>query len=305
VWSPALTVAGALAVGALPFLVRRPALALAAVCFACVRVFPRDVLTVTFLAVGQGDAALVEWPDGRAWLVDGGPPSDQVLRYLRRRGIRHLDVAVLSHPHPDHLGGLAPVLESLDVDETWVPRPPRATELDYRRAWLVAFARTRVRVAGDLEDRIEHPLFGWRSPARAVSSQVNDESLVIRIAHGEHSFLFTGDIEAGAERWLAPFLGPATVVKVAHHGSRTSSRPTLVEAVDARWAVISCGVENRFHHPAIETLARWKGSAVARTDRDRSLRFTSDGTGLSVECDASGRWTSITGRHRAVRESIR
>jgi competence protein ComEC len=271
-----------------------------------VRVVPANVLTVTFLAVGQGDAALVEWPDARVWLVDGGPNSDQLLRYLRRRSLRRVDVAVLSHPHPDHLGGLVPVLESLEVGELWVPRPPRLDELDYRAAWRTAFARgIAIRTPRDLEDRIEHPLFGWRSPARAVSSIVNDESLVLRIQHGAHSFLFTGDVESAAERWLAPFLLPATVAKVPHHGSRTSSSPAFVEALGAEWAVVPCGRENRFHHPALETLNRWSGTRVARTDRDGSIRFVSDGTTLSVEAEAEHGATDITGRHRAVRESIR
>ena len=301
-WHPAATLPGAFALGAIPFLVRRPGLVVAAICVACVRVVPANVLTVTFLAVGQGDAALVEWPDGRVWLVDGGPSSEQLLRYLRRRSLGRVDVAVLSHPHPDHLGGLVPILDSLEVGELWVPRPPRLDESDYWAAWRIAFARgIAVRSPRDLEDRIEHPLFGWTSPARAVSSRVNDESLVLRIQHGAHSFLFTGDVESAAERWLAPFLLAAAVVKVPHHGSRSSSTPAFVEAVGAEWAVVSCGRENRFHHPAPETLNRWSGTKVARTDRDGSIQFVSDGTTLSV--DAGG--TDITGRRGAVRESIR
>jgi competence protein ComEC len=305
-WHPAVTLGGAFALGTIPFLVRRPALVLAAICAACVRVVPANVLTVTFLAVGQGDAALVEWPDGRVWLVDGGPSSDPLLHYLRRRGLRRVDVAVLSHPHPDHLGGLVPVLESLEVGELWVPRPPRLDELDYRAAWRTAFVRgIAIRTPRDLEDRIEHPLFGWTSPARAVSSQVNDESLVIRIQYGAHSFLFTGDVESAAERWLAPFLLPATVAKVPHHGSRSSSSPALVAALRAEWAVVSCGRENRFHHPALETLNRWSETRLARTDSDGSIRFVSDGTTLSVEAEAEDGPRDITGRYRAVRESIR
>ena len=305
-WHPAVTLAGAFALGALPFLVRRPGIALAAFSVACVRIVPVNVLTVTFLAIGQGDAALVEWPDGRTWLVDGGPPSEQLLRYLRRRGIRDIEVAVLSHPHPDHLGGLVPILESLDVGELWVPRPPRLDEPDYRRAWTLAFQRgTRVRLPADLEDRVEHPLFAWTSPARAVSSRVNDESLVFRIEHGAHSFLFTGDIEAAAERWLAPFLLRATVAKVPHHGSRTSSSRAFVDALDAEWAVVSCGRENRFHHPALVTLNRWSGTRLTRTDRDGSVSFASDGTTLVVHAETEQGRSDITGRYRAVHESIR
>jgi competence protein ComEC len=305
-WHPAVTLTGALALGTLPFLVRKPGLALAATCAACVRIVPVNVLSVTFLAVGQGDAALVEWPDGRAWLVDGGPPSEQLLRYLRRRGLRQIEVAVLSHPHPDHLGGLVPILEALEVGELWVPRPPRRDERDYLRAWRLAFERgTRIRLPADLDDRIEHPLFGWTSSARAVSSRVNDESLVFRIEHGAHSFLFTGDVEAAAERWLAPFVLPATVVKVPHHGSRTSSTPAFVRALDSDWAVISCGRDNRFRHPAPVTLHRWSEAPLARTDRDGSVRFVSDGTTLLAESENEHGRVDITGRHRAVRESIR
>ena len=116
-WAPAVGVGGALLLLCALALWRREGLAIAAILVVLwwPHRAPRE-LVVTFFAIGQGDAALVEWPDGRVWLVDGGPPGLDLLRYLRGRGLRRLDAVFLSHLHPDHFGGLVPVLEALDVD---------------------------------------------------------------------------------------------------------------------------------------------------------------------------------------------
>ena len=247
-------------------------------------------LFVTFLAVGQGDAALVEWPDGRAWLVDGGPPGDGVLRFLRRRGLRHLDAIILSHPHPDHLGGLLPVIDELEVDALWLPRPPEAGEAAFLALWQGAFARgIPIHRVGDPGLAFLHPGPGFHGSRRA---RVNDESLVMELDMGLRSFLFTGDVEATAERALAPRVSAVDVVKVPHHGSRTSSGAALVAAADPLIAVISCGRENRYRHPNAESLAAWRHATLLRTDRDGTIEISTDGEDLRLRTWRNGRgWT--------------
>ncbi len=246
---------------------------------------PAGVLQVDFLDIGQGDAALVRWPDGDRWLVDGGPPGDELLRWLRRQGIHRLEAVALSHAHPDHHGGLLPVLAALPVDELWLPRRPVDPDdplLVLWRAGLAAGATVRLpQDGGPVREGLSvlHPRPGFQPRARR---RVNNESLVLVVAHAGRRVLLTGDIEDEAEAWLAPHLGPVDVVKAPHHGSRSSSTPALVAATRPAWVVVSCGRGNRFGHPHPAALARWQGSRWARTDQDGTIRVRLGATGLTV-----------------------
>lgn len=232
------------------------------------RELPRGGLTIDFLSVGQGDAALLRWPDGRAWLIDGGPPSDAVLAWLRREGVSRLDAALLSHPDADHLGGMIPALDGLEVGGLWVPREAREDEATY------AEILSRLRARGVPIHGPEDPLPGaWLFAPPGESD--NDQGLVALVHYQGFTALFTGDIEADAERWLAPRTGPVDLVKVPHHGSRSSSTPALVAATRPALALISVGAGNPFGHPAPEVLARWP--RTLRTDQDGTVRVWTDG----------------------------
>lgn len=245
-------------------------------------------LVVQFLAVGQGDGAIISFPDGRVWAVDAGPSPGDMLAILRRQGILHLDRVILTHPHPDHFGGLQAVLENLVVDELVVPRAPRwsgpgsgESERTYARllglAGRVDFAELPAPAT------LLHPFLGWTS---AAHDPVNDESIVFRLDFGRRRFLFTGDVEAAGERELLDHHAAALradVLKVPHHGSRTSSSWPFVTAVNPLIAVFSCGEENRFRHPNPAALAHYRGRRVYRTDRDGTIVVSTDGVDLEVD----------------------
>lgn len=307
-WAPAVGPVVALLLAAAGLARFRPLLACGLVAGALVvrtQTHPDDVV-VTFLDVGQGDAVFVAWPDGRRWLVDGGPPSDRVLRWLRRSGHTHLDAVFLTHPDSDHLGGLEPVLEMLQVDAVWVGRPPRADEQTYQRVWQTLGERgipvhlpgawPGEGAAGGSGGRatLLHPMPAWRTRAggRAASKvRDNDDSLVLRIEHAGHSLLLTGDIEASAEAWLAPSLGPVDVIQAPHHGSRSSSTSALVAATDPDWVIVSCGRDNRFGHPHAQTLAQWRGRSVVRTEGQGSVEVRLSTRGIEVgHRDRLHRW---------------
>jgi competence protein ComEC len=271
-WAPAVGSAGALALAGALLLRRREILGLAAVSGVLLwpRLPPRE-LVVTFFAVGQGDAALVEWPDGRTWLVDGGPPGTDLLRHLRARGLRSLDAVFLSHLHPDHYGGLVPVMEALPValfvGEELPPGldPVRVSEWTTRHPDLVPL-----------------PL-GYRA------DDENDRSLVLRLRYGNRTVLMPGDAEAGEEAALLRSHGSALradVLKLGHHGSRTSSTAAWLDAVRPAVVVASVGFESRYGHPSPEVLARCRrllpGVAIWRTDTQGSIEVRSDGRELSV-----------------------
>jgi competence protein ComEC len=215
---------------------------------------PERPARAVFLDIGQGDSAYLELPDGDRWLVDGGPPSTTALRYLRQEGIGHLDVVVASHGHPDHIGGLLPVLEAIDVDELWIPDLEGMTD-------LVAIAQRRgttVRVK---------PLERLHPSLTYSSTNTNNRSLVLRVDLGGVRLLLPGDVEADAEDHLPDDIS-ADILKVPHHGSHTSSTARLLDRVRPSLAVVSCGTQNRFGHPHADVVARYRdyGIPLLRTD---------------------------------------
>lgn len=270
---------------------------------------PHRVLRVTSLDVGQGDSAIVDFPDGRAMLVDGGglvgSPVDTgravVLPMLRARRRHRIDVAVLSHPHPDHFLGLASALPSLEVGELWDTGQGEAEGAGATYAALLDGLRVRgvpiVRPAslcgaphrfGGAAVEVLAPC-----PGPVPLANANDNSFVLRIAFGRRAALLVGDAEHAEEASvLARAAGAlhADLLKVGHHGSRTSSSPPFLAAVGATDAVVSCGVRNRFGHPhraALDALAA-AGLRVHRTDRGGSVVWETDGERVSVRRAASG-----------------
>nr|MBP9088941.1 DNA internalization-related competence protein ComEC/Rec2 [Kofleriaceae bacterium] len=255
-------------------------------------------LRVTFLDVGQGDAAIVETPGNKVWLIDaGGFPNrdgigktasgDAVVRALRARGIHHIDDVWISHPHPDHYLGLLRVVAQLPVRRLWLPVgfDEAAGEFGQVVAQLGAYG-VQIRrpplglVAAEpgLTLRLLAPRYDRGDLAVVLAASdpvrtVNDNSAVLLLEYAERRVLFLGDIEHEGEMNLLTALPVVDVVKVAHHGSRTSSDPDLVEVVRPAIAVISCGFANPFGFPHPEVLARWQqaGSRVLRTDQDGAI----------------------------------
>jgi competence protein ComEC len=274
---------------------------------------PRGVLRATFLDVGQGDGAIVDLPDGEALVVDGGglvgSPVDTGTRVLapalRARRRATLRAVALSHPHPDHFTGLASGLDGVLIGALWDTGQGEREQVKGGYAALLAHARSD-HVPVLRPDRLcgTHALGGaWIEvlapcPDATVDRGPNDNSLVLRITYGRRSLLFVGDAEAEEERDLLA-LGAARlradILKVGHHGSRTSSSAAFVAAVSPRAAVISAGVRNRFGHPheiTLRTLAA-AGVHVFRTDRDGEVTAWTDGARLEVEAAGGERWSDL------------
>jgi len=267
-----------------------------------VRGAPHGVLRVTFIDVGQGDSALVDLPDGSAILFDGGglvgSPIDvgerAVAPLLAARRRSKLAAIVLTHPHPDHHLGLASVLPRLEeVGAFWDNGQGEVEGTGGPYAGLLAHVRGRgipvvspgelcgARTIGGARVEVLAPC-----PGLVPDRGANDNSFVIRIGLGDRTILMTGDAEHEEEQeLLARGLDlRADVLKVGHHGSRTSSTPAFLEAVSPSVAVISCGVRNRFGHPHASTLdsLAQAGARVLRTDQDGSVVVTTDGRSLDV-----------------------
>ena len=246
---------------------------------------PPSGLRVTFLDVGQGDATLLQVPQG-AMLVDQGPPEADVAGQLRRFGIRELSLLVLTHPQRDHVGGAADVLSSSRVRIVLDPR--LASSVPEERAALTEAKERRVPVVtarpgleyaiGKLRVRIL-----WPDGPGVPSEDPNLRATVCLVSYGETDVLLGADAESPV---LLPLrLPPVEVLKVSHHGSADAMLPALLEEMRPRVAVISVGEGNTYGHPTPETLAQLNaapGLAVYRTDRDGAVTIESDGRRLSV-----------------------
>jgi len=239
---------------------------------------PHGELRATFVDVGQGDSAIIDFPDGRVMLIDAGgspqggpdPGERALLPLLAARRRTALDIVVLTHPHPDHYGGLEAVLGSLPVGELWDTGQGTA-EADMVGTSGAAHAllgRAQSRGAQILQP---HQLCGSERqfgeavvrviapcPAFDPGYDANDNSFVIRIDYAGRSVLFTGDIEGHAEHKLVDAAAPlrADILKVPHHGSRTSSSEALLQAIQPQIAVISAAAWNPYGHPHPEVLDR-------------------------------------------------
>ena len=254
-------------------------------------------LHIVFEDVGNGDSVLIISPSGRQVLVDGGPDAQDATRLLGRVlpfWDRSLDVVVLTHGHADHLTGLLDVLQRYDVGHI-VEREAQYPTPDYQ-SWRQAVqnedATTAEAQADQLIDlgdgvtvEVLHPL---ETLMTGTESDLNNASIVLRVVYGDVSFLLTGDIFVDAEREMLSRRVDvqSTVLKVPHHGSRTSSSPEFIEQVNPSVAVISVGADNRFGHPHAETLevlGRYAPEARVMTTSDHgAIRFVTDGTKLSV-----------------------
>ncbi len=250
---------------------------------------PGDVagqLTVHFIDVGQADCTLLEC-GGQTMLIDGGNVEDGslVVSYLKRQGIESLNYVVCTHAHEDHVGGLAGPLNAFKVGQVFAPVTDYDSKvfenfLKYTHAQgldvTVPVADTSF-LLGEAYVTVLGP--------REEYEDTNDTSVVLRVDHGENSFLFTGDMETTAENDLlaAGCRLDADVLKVGHHGSSTSTGYVFLREVMPEYGVISCGIDNSYGHPHEEVTSRLydAGVTVYRTDKQGTIVATSDGKGIT------------------------
>ena len=258
------------------------------------------LLHVYALDVGQGDAILIVTPEGQQMLVDGGPDAETTLAAvssLMPPGDRTLDVVAATHLDSDHVGGLLGVMERYGVSivlhgedlqkDAALYRQWEAVLRDQERRAAI-HAGHRIQLGRDVTLEALYPPPGGL-PA-GVERNANNGSLALRLEYGEVSFLLTGDLEVDAERYLMAVAGErlrADVLKVGHHGSRTSTTPAFLEYVNPRSAVVSAGRDNRFGHPHAEVMARLESAVGAErvflTARDGTVEYVSDGETLWVK----------------------
>lgn len=261
-------------------------------------------LTITCIDVGQGDAVLISFPNGKHWLVDAGgnpagdteagidPGHRNVLPVLRAKGIQSIDVVVMTHPDEDHVQGMLAVARHVPVGRVyWNGFEGSRTEQRVRATFaqkgtsLEAVSAGSRTIVGDVVVAVlsppSSPILGTRSPE-------NENSVILLITYRGKTILLTGDVEEAGEgellRSAQAEIKDISLLKVAHHGSDSSSTPDFVRRTHPGVAFISCGKRNRYGHPSLDVIRRFEsaGTRLYRTDQCGMLEWKSDGYSEAV-----------------------
>jgi len=258
-------------------------------------------VVVTMLDVGQADAILVRTPANKTILIDAGDRGANTVEKLVRLGVDHLDLVVATHAHADHIGDMLKVVQALPPKVYVDSGVPHTTQvysglmaaIEGNKA--ISYRSARPGMTFNLDDGAKLEIL-WPDPAgllQGTRSDINSNSVVTRLTHGNDCFLFAGDAEAPTEKLLVgKKVGQCDVLKVAHHGSRHSSTAAFLAMLKPSIALISTGAGNRYNHPGGETLLRLEQAkaTVYRTDLHGQITLVSTGKGITVttERKASG-----------------
>ena len=260
-----------------------------------------DNLTISVLNVGQADATLIQYK-GKNMLIDTGDVDSRetLVKQLKSHKVQTLDVVVITHPHGDHMGGMAALFQAFPIKKIYDNGQSANTAM-YRnylkniKAKGIPYATLKkgdtVSLGGDVKFDVLSPGTPFtKENTQGVSQSglTNDNSIVCRLVYGKFSMLFTGDAQKEVEDQLLQDYPAAKlkadILKVGHHGSKTSSSDAFIKAVAPQAATISCGVNNQYkfpHEPTLKTLKKYNVD-VYRTDRDGSITITSDGTSYHI-----------------------
>lgn len=248
-------------------------------------------LIVSFLDVGQADCILIELPNEQNMIIDGGNRGDgpDVVKYIKDREIEKIDYVVATHPHEDHIGGLPDVISQFNIEKIYMPKKSANTKI----------FETLLNTINDKGKKIERAYGGMDiindenlkvnilAPNSDNYDETNEYSVVIKVVYGNTSYLFTGDAEQDSEKEMIDrgYNLKSDVLKVGHHGGRTSSTDAFLDKVKPRYAVISTEKGNSYGHPHKEVLNRLEdlGTKILRTDEIGTVVIKSNGEEIFID----------------------
>lgn len=255
---------------------------------------PKDgaKLNVHFIDVGQGDSEFIELPNGQTMLIDAGNPENgsQIVTYVKGLGHSKIDYLIATHPHADHIGGMAEVVKNLDIGKIYMPKASTNTQTFEDLLTAIQNKGLKINTAKSGVNMFKNGTLNADiiAPVNITGDDLNQYSAVIMLTYGDNKFLFTGDAGNESEGQITSDV-KADVLKVGHHGSDTSTSQTFLNKVIPKYAVIEVGKDNSYGHPTAATLAKLEkiGATIYRTDKDGTIIFTSDAKTITVNKKSS------------------
>ena len=240
-------------------------------------------VSVHFLDIGQGDSIFVELPNGECMLIDAGIANkgEFIESYISESGYNKIDYLVATHPHADHIGSMAYIVSNMDIGKVYMPNVSTTTktyekllEAIQQKGLKIKSAKAGMNIVEELDLSVD-----ILAPVKIDEDELNNCSIIIKITYGYDSYLFIGDAEKEELDTVSSDMS-ADVLKVGHHGSRTSTTEKFLEQVNPKYAVISCGADNDYGHPHKETIDLLEMLDVKyyRTDIEGTITITSDGS---------------------------
>lgn len=250
-------------------------------------------LTVHFLDVGQADCTLIQLPNGEEALIDAGNYGDgsYITSYLKNLNVDDIEYLILTHPHEDHIGSAKEIINSFTIEKVYMPDVSSDSNLYESTKLAIENKGIEIIYAEPGLEIIDSPdlKFQLLSPKSMYYSELNEYSAAARLEYSDTSFLFMGDAESVSELEMlgGGFNLDSDVLKAGHHGGKTSSSRDFLQAVTPEYSIISCGEDNSYGHPHIETLNRLTdiGSEIYRTDEMGTIVVLSDGQNISIASD--------------------
>ncbi|MCI5703394.1 MAG: MBL fold metallo-hydrolase [Erysipelotrichaceae bacterium] len=255
-----------------------------------VAITPSEDLKVHFLDVGQGDSIFIELPTNETILIDASikDASNKIINYLREENVSKIDYVFATHPHSDHIGGMSAVIKTFDIGQIYMPKAVTTTKTYENLLLTIKDKNLKIKAAkaGNTIIDTDDLKLVVLAPNQDSYESLNNYSIVLKLTYKEKSFLFMGDAETLSEKEITGDV-QADVLKVGHHGSRTSTSQAFLNKVNPSYAVISVGLNNDYKHPHQEVIDRLekKNIKIYRTDQNGDIIFTTDGYNIDVKVE--------------------
>ena len=247
-----------------------------------------DLLKVHYLDVGQGDSIFVELPNNETMLIDAAESyqSENIINYLKNLNYQKIDYVIGTHPHTDHIGGLKDIINTFEIGKIYMPKVVSTTKT--YESLLMAIKDKNLKIntakAGTSIIDTDALKINILAPNNSIYTELNNYSVVTKITYGTTKFLFMGDAEKLSENEIKENV-TADVIKIGHHGSNTSSSIDFIKKVNAKYGIISVGLNNKYNLPKEETITNWEnsGTKIYLTSTNGTIRASSDGTNIKIE----------------------
>lgn len=249
-----------------------------------------DLLKVHYLDVGQGDSIFVELPNNETMLIDAAESyqSENIINYLKNLNYQKIDYVIGTHPHTDHIGGLKDIINTFEIGKIYMPKVVSTTKT--YESLLMAIKDKNLKIntakAGTSIIDTDTLKINILAPNNSTYTELNNYSVVTKITYGTTKFLFMGDSEKLSENEIKENV-TADVIKIGHHGSNTSSSIDFIKKVNAKYGIISVGLNNKYNLPKEETITNWEnsGTKIYLTSTNGTIRASSDGTNIKIESE--------------------